>query len=86
MAGPAGIFHDFAVALKFLFHRQGIGTSNIAEVGGFIRTALAEDERCDMQFHFVPALLDDHGRRRLPGYGFTVHACSLRPKSRGRIG
>ncbi|MEO8669922.1 MAG: choline dehydrogenase [Tahibacter sp.] len=77
--------NDVAVALKFLFQRQGIGTSNIAEVGGFVRTAFAEDERCDMQFHFVPAMLEDHGRRRLEGYGFTMHACSLRPKSRGRI-
>jgi choline dehydrogenase-like flavoprotein len=35
--------------------------------------------------HFVPAQLDDHGRNRLPGHGFTVHACVLRPASRGRI-
>ena len=31
-------------------------------------------------------MLDDHGRNRLPGDGFTVHACFLRPRSRGRIG
>jgi choline dehydrogenase-like flavoprotein len=30
-------------------------------------------------------MLDDHGRRRLPGYGYTLHACALRPDSRGRI-
>ncbi|MCB1576294.1 MAG: GMC family oxidoreductase, partial [Xanthomonadales bacterium] len=45
----------------------------------------AEDERCDMQFHFVPALLDDHGRNRLDGYGYTLHACMLHPKSRGEL-
>jgi choline dehydrogenase len=38
-----------------------------------------------MQFHFVPAQLDDHGRNRLPGHGFTVHACVLRPASRGHV-
>ena len=30
-------------------------------------------------------MLDDHGRHRLDGDGFTVHACFLRPRSRGRI-
>ena len=78
--------NDVAIALKFLFKRAGIGTSNIAETGGFLRSRYAPDERCDMQFHFVPALLDDHGRHRLPGNGYTLHACALRPKSRGHIG
>ncbi|HJU39744.1 MAG TPA: choline dehydrogenase [Tahibacter sp.] len=77
--------NDVAIALKFLFKRAGIGTSNIAEVGGFVRSRHAPDERCDVQFHFVPALLDDHGRHRLPGNGYTLHACALRPRSRGHI-
>ena len=77
--------NDLAVLFKYLTKRDGPGTSNIAESGGFVRTRHAEDARCDMQFHFVPALLDDHGRHRLPGYGFTMHACGLRPKSRGAI-
>ena len=65
--------------------RRGPGTSNIAEAGGFARSRLAQDERADIQFHFVPAMLDDHGRHRLPGDGYTLHACFLRPRSRGRI-
>ncbi len=77
--------NDIAVALEFLFKRSGIGTSNIAESGGFLRSRHAEDERCDLQFHFVPALLDDHGRHRLKGHGYTLHACMLHPKSRGTL-
>jgi choline dehydrogenase-like flavoprotein len=50
-----------------------------------VRSRFAGDERCDLQFHFVPALLDDHGRHRLPGYGYTLHACYLHPRSRGRL-
>ena len=69
----------------FLRGRRGAGTSNIAEAGGFYRSPLAPDERCDIQFHFVPAMLDDHGRNRLPGDGYTLHACFLRPRSRGRL-
>ncbi|MGH8171896.1 MAG: GMC family oxidoreductase [Rhodanobacteraceae bacterium] len=77
--------NDVAVALEFLLRRTGIGTSNIAEAGGFARSRHANDDRCDLQFHFVPALLDQHGRHRLEGYGYTLHACALRPKSRGTI-
>jgi len=74
-----------AAGLQFWLTRQGVGTSNAAEGGGFMRSRYATDDRCDLQFHFVPALLDDHGRGRLPGYGYTLHACVLHPQSRGRI-
>lgn len=77
--------NEVAAGLRYLIARQGPGTSNIAEAGGFLRSRLAEDERCDLQFHFVPALLDDHGRHRLPGDGYTLHACYLHPRSRGRL-
>ena len=50
-----------------------------------MRSRHAIDARCDLQFHFVPALLDQHGKHRLDGYGYTLHACALRPKSRGTI-
>ncbi|WP_101924901.1 MULTISPECIES: GMC family oxidoreductase [Luteimonas] len=77
---------DAAVAWRYYLQgRRGPGTSNLAEAGGFVRSPLATDARADIQFHFVPALLDDHGRRRLPGDGYTLHACFLRPHSRGRI-
>ena len=77
---------DLKVAFDYYLRgRRGAGSSNIAEAGGFVRSALAPDERADIQFHFVPAMLDDHGRHRLPGDGYTLHACFLRPRSRGRI-
>jgi choline dehydrogenase len=77
--------NDLRIAWNYYLFRRGPGTSNIAETGGFVRSRLAEDARPDLQFHFVPAILDDHGRNRLPGAGYTLHACSLRPKSRGRL-
>jgi len=77
---------DMRVALQYyLGGHTGPGTSNIAEAGGFVRSRLAPDARPDVQFHFIPAMLDDHGRHRLPGDGYTLHACFLRPRSRGRI-
>ena len=71
--------------LKYLFGKKGPATSNLAEAGGFISSQLAKDSRPDIQFHFLPALLDDHGRNLLPGRGMTIHACYLRPQSRGEI-
>jgi choline dehydrogenase len=69
----------------FLGGHRGPGTSNVAEGAGFVRSALAPDARADIQLHFIPAMIDDHGRNRLPGDGYTLHACFLRPRSRGRI-
>ncbi len=77
--------NDLRIALEYYLFRRGIGTSNIAEAGAFVRSSLAPDERPDIQLHFVPAMLENHGRTRLPGHGFTVHACGLRPRSRGRL-
>jgi len=77
--------NDFMVGLRYLWDRRGPASSNIAEAGGFLASQYAPDERPDIQMHFVPALLDDHGRNHLPGYGMTIHACFLRPESRGEV-
>lgn len=77
---------DLRIAFDYYLRgHRGPGTSNVAEAGGFARSPLAPDDRADIQFHFVPAMLDDHGRKRLPGDGYTLHACFLRPRSRGRV-
>jgi len=76
---------ELGVLLRYLLTRSGPGVSNIAEAGAFVRSPLAPDPRPDIQLHFVPAQLDDHGRNRLEGHGFTIHACVLRPHSRGRL-
>jgi choline dehydrogenase len=76
---------ELGVALRYWLQHRGPGVSNVAEAGAFVRSSQAHDGRPDIQLHFVPAQLDDHGRKRLPGHGFTLHACYLQPQSRGRI-
>ncbi|MEP3466897.1 MAG: GMC oxidoreductase, partial [Parasphingorhabdus sp.] len=39
----------------------------------------------DIQYHFVPAVLEDHGREKVKGHGFSCHACVLRPHSKGTV-
>jgi choline dehydrogenase len=77
--------NEIATGLRYLFGRKGPGSSNIAEAGGFVVSRHASDDRPDIQMHFVPAQLDDHGRNILPGHGMTIHACALRPESRGEM-
>ena len=69
----------------YLLSRKGPAATGLAEAGGFACSSHARDGRADIQFHFVPALLDDHGRNPLGGHGYTLHACYLQPASRGRI-
>jgi choline dehydrogenase len=76
---------ELRVGLRYFLHHRGEGTSNIAEGGAFLVSGRGRDDRPDIQMHFVPALLDDHGRNRLPGDGYTLHACPLRPESRGHL-
>jgi choline dehydrogenase len=73
-----------AVALRFALFHDGPGTSNIAEAGAFI-SSRGEAQIPDIQYHFIPAQVVDHGRQRLDGRGVTLHACCLRPESRGEI-
>lgn len=71
-------------AFNYLFNRKGLMTSNVAEAGGFDRTQNAGDIP-DIQYHFLPAILLNHGRTTAFGYGYGVHVCGLYPKSRGEI-
>ncbi|MDT7532488.1 GMC family oxidoreductase N-terminal domain-containing protein [Sphingobium sp. SA2] len=72
-------------AWSYFLHHEGELTSNASEGGAFLKSD-AGRERPNLQFHFLPAILRDHGRKTAFGYGMTVHVCDLLPKSRGRIG
>jgi choline dehydrogenase-like flavoprotein len=64
--------------------REGPFTTNLAECGGFLKTDPREAGP-DVQLHFLPALVDDHGRKKHLGGGISCHVCVLRPKSRGTV-
>ncbi|MEP2989668.1 MAG: GMC family oxidoreductase N-terminal domain-containing protein [Parasphingorhabdus sp.] len=64
--------------------RTGIMTSPYAEAGGFW-SSNKDVPAPDIQYHFVPAVLEDHGREKVKGHGFSCHACVLRPHSKGTV-
>ncbi|NEW90125.1 glucose-methanol-choline oxidoreductase, partial [Rhodopseudomonas sp. WA056] len=81
-------FTGFARLLSTIgqYRREGRGplTTNFAECGGFLKTR-PDLEVPDIQLHFGMAMVDDHGRKRHWGTGFSCHFCLLRPESRGSV-
>ncbi|RZO32796.1 MAG: choline dehydrogenase [Rhodospirillaceae bacterium] len=71
-------------AAQWLTRRGGTLASNLAEAGGFVKSDPQLD-RPDIQFHFLPARMANHGRELVWGYGYTLHACNLYPRSEGEI-
>lgn len=64
--------------------REGLLTTNYAEGIAFLKS----DESLDMpdlEMVFVPAIVDDHGRKMHMGHGFCCHIEILRPKSSGNL-
>ncbi len=77
----------WAMAKAVIQHRlkrTGVMTTPFAEAGGFWRSR-PDTPAPDVQYHFVPAMLEDHGRTKVKGHGFSIHACVLRPESRGTV-
>ena len=65
---------------------KGLLTMVGAEGGGFAKTS-PQERVPDVQFHFNPLRLSNHGLDLafLLGDGYSLHVCDLRPKSRGEI-
>lgn len=80
----AGTWRMLKAIAEHRRRRTGAMTTPYAEAGGFWRV-LPDSPAPDVQWHFVPAMLEDHGRTKVKGHGFSLHACVLRPESRGTV-
>lgn len=80
----AGVTRMARAVLEHRRKRTGILTTCWAEAGGFWKV-MPDAPAPDVQFHFVPAVLEDHGREKVNGHGFSCHACVLRPESKGTV-
>ena len=70
--------------LEYVRHRTGMMTTPFAEAGGFW-TLDPASPAADIQYHFIPGIVQNHGRDKVRQHGFSVHACVLRPDSRGWV-
>ena len=79
------IFFKYPLELiKYILTKTGMFTSTVAEAGGFIRSR-NDITVPDIQLHFAPGMVVDHGRESVWGTGLSCHTCLLRPKSRGEV-
>jgi choline dehydrogenase len=72
------------IGLQYLFAKEGHGRTNHLHAGAFLKTR-GELDRPDIQLHVVNAVMIDHARVKPDRDGFTIHACQLRPESRGTV-
>jgi len=70
---------------KYLLFNSGPLTSNVAEAGGFTSVAGGDGPAPDLQYHFCPTFVLDHGRADPEGHGFSLGVTQLRPSSRGTV-
>lgn len=82
---PAGLAKLAGAALRWRKTGEGLFATPFAEGGAFFRTD-PNLSRPDVQLHFVVAIVDDHNRKMHLPYGFSCHACVLRPHARGTVG
>jgi choline dehydrogenase-like flavoprotein len=81
---PTGSMNMTKALWTYVRRREGMMTTPWAEAGGFWRSS-PDLPAPDVQYHFVPAMLENHGRDKVHGHGFSCHACVLRPESKGTL-
>jgi len=70
--------------VRYTAFKTGPLSSNVAEAGGFVRTATG----CtipDVQYHFAPGYFVEHGFQKIKEHAYTFKPTLIRPFSRGSI-
>jgi len=70
--------------VQWFLTRSGVCTSAHLEAGGFIRSQPGI-EHPNLQFHFLPSTVNDHGRKSGTSHAYQVHIGNMRQASRGWI-
>ena len=84
-ASPGGMLRFAREIGRYRRARRGMITSNVAEAGGFLKSDPGLPAP-DIQLHFCTAVVHNHGRTlRHLMHGYSLHACLLRPRSRGTV-
>ena len=72
------------IGTRWILTKQGLGSSNHFETGGFIRSR-AGIQYPDIQFHFLPMAVNYDGSSLAREHGFQAHVGPMRSKSRGWV-
>jgi choline dehydrogenase-like flavoprotein len=79
-----GLLKVAGALVEHRLKRTGMLTTNFAESGGFVKIR-PDAPAPDVQYHFIRAIIQNHGRDKLKEHGFSLHVCVLRPESRGWV-
>ena len=72
------------VGLQWFLNKSGPCSTSFLEAGGFCKSSSDKDYP-NIQFHFFPAFVIDHGAVDPDRHGYQLHASLNQPKSRGHI-
>lgn len=72
------------IGLEWFLRQTGDGATAHLEAGGFIRSE-AGVEHPNIQYHFLPSTVNDHGRKAGDRHAYQAHVGPMRPTSRGYI-
>ena len=72
------------IGMRWILTKQGLGTSNHFETGGFIRSR-AGVRYPDIQFHFLPLAVSYDGSSLAQEHGFQAHVGPMRSGSKGWV-
>ena len=73
-----------AIGIEWFLFRTGPGATAHLEAGSFLRT-IPSMESPDIQHHFVPMFVINHGMEWPDRHGYQVHISQMRPESRGYV-
>ena len=77
-------FTQAVEGIKWFLFKKGMLTYSHLEAGGFVKTS-EEYKHPNIQLHFFPSLVINHGLTNPSFDGFQFHASPNRPKSRGFV-
>ena len=77
-------FNMIKAGIQWFMNKSGPCSTSFLEAGGFCKSS-SDKEYPNIQFHFFPAFVIDHGKVDPDRHGYQLHASLNQPKSRGHI-
>ena len=77
-------FNMIIAGIQWFLNRSGPCSTSFLEAGGFCKTS-NKNKFPDIQFHFFPSFVINHGLKDPDRHGYQLHASPNHPKSRGSV-
>ena len=77
-------FNMVKIGIQWFLNKSGPCSTSFLEAGGFCKSS-PDKQYPNIQFHFFPAFVIDHGLVDPDRHGYQLHASLNQPKSRGEI-